>query len=134
MIGLFRRIGRSVLSIFRETGAVSVLLYHILLSMRYALRDRRLVFSQMFKMGYESLPLVSVVSIFTGAVASWQAAYQFQGFGQGYPEGTSEMPGTGPQILQSSLEWKGQADQRGTRHGVPPDYQRSGEPTGLCPL
>lgn len=79
MIGLFRRIGRSVLSIFRETGAVSVLLYHILLSIRYALRDRRLVFSQMFKMGYESLPLVSVVSIFTGAVASWQAAYQFRG-------------------------------------------------------
>lgn len=34
---------------------------------------------QMFTIGVQSLPLVTVVSIFTGAVASWQAAYQFEG-------------------------------------------------------
>ncbi|MBN1780711.1 ABC transporter permease [bacterium] len=33
----------------------------------------------MMKIGVLSLPLVTVVSMFTGAVASWQAAYQFRG-------------------------------------------------------
>ena len=33
----------------------------------------------MMRIGVNSLPLVLVVSIFTGAVSSWQAAYQFQG-------------------------------------------------------
>ena len=33
----------------------------------------------MVNVGVNSLPLISVISIFTGAVASWQAAYQFQG-------------------------------------------------------
>jgi phospholipid/cholesterol/gamma-HCH transport system permease protein len=33
----------------------------------------------MVKIGVDSLPLISVMSVFTGAVSSWQAAYQFQG-------------------------------------------------------
>ena len=33
----------------------------------------------MLYIGVNSLPTVSVVAIFTGAVASWQAAYQFEG-------------------------------------------------------
>ncbi|MBN2417455.1 ABC transporter permease [bacterium] len=33
----------------------------------------------MLKIGVNSIPLVSVVSIFTGAVSAWQAAYQFEG-------------------------------------------------------
>jgi len=79
MTVFFRKIGRGVLTIFQETGAVVVLLYQIVTSVRYALRDKNLVLSQMFRTGFESLPLVSVVSVFTGAVASWQAAYQFRG-------------------------------------------------------
>lgn len=35
----------------------------------------------MLKIGVNSLPLVSIVSIFTGAVSAWQAAYQFRSFG-----------------------------------------------------
>ena len=72
-------IGRRILAFFREIGTVSILLYRILGSTPYVWRDRRLILGQMLALGVNSLPLVSVVSIFTGAVAPWQAAYQFRG-------------------------------------------------------
>ncbi|MBI5838255.1 MAG: ABC transporter permease [Candidatus Eisenbacteria bacterium] len=43
-------------------------------------RSRRLVIEQMVRLGVESMPLVVLISVFTGAVAAWQAAYQFQGW------------------------------------------------------
>ena len=72
-------IGRRILAFFTEVGTHSVLMYRILGSSLYAWRDRKLILKQMLEIGVNSLPLVSVVSIFTGAVASWQAAYQFRG-------------------------------------------------------
>lgn len=45
-----------------------------------AFRSRALVLEQMVQMGVDSMPLVIIISIFTGAVAAWQAAYQIQGF------------------------------------------------------
>lgn len=50
-----------------------------LLGIRYGLTHRHLVLEQMYKIGVRSFPLVTVVSIFTGAVTSWQAAYQLKG-------------------------------------------------------
>ena len=72
-------VGKRILAFFSEVGTLSVLLYRILSSSLYAWRDRKLILKQMLEIGVNSLPLVSVVSIFTGAVASWQAAYQFRG-------------------------------------------------------
>jgi phospholipid/cholesterol/gamma-HCH transport system permease protein len=37
----------------------------------------------MHKIGVQSIPLITVMSIFTGAVSSWQAAYQFKSFMSG---------------------------------------------------
>ena len=59
---------------------MAIMLFRILRGTVYIFRHRHLVLKQMLKIGVNSLPLVSVVSIFTGAVASWQAAYQFEGF------------------------------------------------------
>lgn len=78
-ISFWRWVGRKVFAFFREIGTISILLYRICGSSRTFWRDRRLILDQMLRIGVHSLPLISVVSIFTGAVSSWQAAYQFQG-------------------------------------------------------
>jgi phospholipid/cholesterol/gamma-HCH transport system permease protein len=43
-------------------------------------RDKLLIFEQMEHMGVNSIPLIMIIGFFTGAVAAWQASYQFQGF------------------------------------------------------
>lgn len=72
-------LGRYVISFFEELGHMSMLFFRILNGTVYILKHRKLVLDQMIKIGVNSLPLVTVVSIFTGAVSSWQAAYQFEG-------------------------------------------------------
>ena len=72
-------LGRKLLSFFQEAGTVSILFFQMVANGRYGVKDRHLILDQMWKMGVQSLPLVTVVSVFTGAVASWQAAYQFKG-------------------------------------------------------
>lgn len=72
-------VGRRTLHFLMEIGRLAILLYRIILYTPRLIKDRGLIVEQMLKMGVNSLPLVSVVSIFTGAVSSWQAAYQLQG-------------------------------------------------------
>lgn len=74
-----RIIGKSTIALCKELGAYSILLYRIASFSKSLIRDRHLLMEQMFRIGVKSLPLVTVVSLFTGAVSSWQAAYQFRG-------------------------------------------------------
>jgi phospholipid/cholesterol/gamma-HCH transport system permease protein len=76
---LSRRVGQSVLNFFSEIGILTILLVQIVRSSGCILKNRKLVTEQMVRIGVESLPLITVMSIFTGAVSSWQAAYQFKG-------------------------------------------------------
>ncbi|HDQ45011.1 MAG TPA: ABC transporter permease [bacterium] len=77
--GLAQRIGRLTLFFLREVGTHVLLLARAATAGGYLLRRRHLLIEQMHKIGVRSLPLVTIVSLFTGAVASWQAAYQFRG-------------------------------------------------------
>jgi phospholipid/cholesterol/gamma-HCH transport system permease protein len=43
------------------------------------LKDRKLILDQMVHIGVNSLVLVSIIGLFTGAVSAWQAAYQMAG-------------------------------------------------------
>ena len=79
MVSFWHWLGKKVIAYFQEIGRITLLLFRILGCTRTIYRDRRLIIKQMYTMGVQSLPLVTVVSIFTGAVASWQAAYQFEG-------------------------------------------------------
>ena len=79
LVNGIQRIGASVLQFLQEIGHHTFLFFKSTASFRYALTHHRLVFDQMFKIGLRSFPLVTVVSIFTGAVTSWQAAYQLKG-------------------------------------------------------
>ncbi|NTW49292.1 MAG: ABC transporter permease [Chlorobiales bacterium] len=64
---------------FTEIGKISTLLFGIIKSLPRIIRDRKLIIGQMSHIGVDSLPLVILVSIFTGAIAAWQAAYQMKG-------------------------------------------------------
>jgi phospholipid/cholesterol/gamma-HCH transport system permease protein len=52
----------------------------VLKSLPSQFRHGKLLSDQMLLMGVNSLPLILLTSIFSGAVSSWQAAYQFQGY------------------------------------------------------
>jgi phospholipid/cholesterol/gamma-HCH transport system permease protein len=67
-------------NIFVEIGEIAFLIAGIFKGFPRIIRDRKLLFEQMEHVGVNSLPLVVIIGFFTGAVSSWQAAYQFQGF------------------------------------------------------
>jgi len=60
-----------------EVGRVSMMYANMLVSMFRRLPSMRLIIDQMQTIGVGSLGLVIIVSVFTGAVAAVQAAYQF---------------------------------------------------------
>lgn len=72
-------VGRLVITLIEQTGAIFILLGKILRSSIHLWRNRRLILDQMLLIGVYSLPLVSIIAVFTGAVSAWQAAYQFEG-------------------------------------------------------
>lgn len=74
-----RAVGRALLTLIEQTGAIFILLGKIFRGSIHLWRNRRLILDQMLLIGVHSLPLVTVIAVFTGAVSAWQAAYQFEG-------------------------------------------------------
>lgn len=64
---------------FDELGTVSNLFFKILKFSPTLFKSRNLLLKQMEHIGTNSIPLVLIIAIFTGAVAAWQAAYQLSG-------------------------------------------------------
>jgi phospholipid/cholesterol/gamma-HCH transport system permease protein len=78
-MNLLANIGEKFLSFVEEVGEIVRLFFNIL---RYAvtiIKNRKLIIFQMEHIGVNSIPLVFIIAIFTGAVAAWQAAYQLKG-------------------------------------------------------
>jgi len=71
-------LGRQVIALLEDVGAMTHLLGQIFKFTPQILRSRRLFTEQMLEIGNRSLPLVFIVSIFSGAVTAVQASYQFQ--------------------------------------------------------
>jgi phospholipid/cholesterol/gamma-HCH transport system permease protein len=76
---LLQKLGRETLKFVREIGQVSILLWGIIKSFRTIPRSRNIILYQMEHIGVNSLPLVTIIAVFTGAVSAWQAAYQLKG-------------------------------------------------------
>ena len=76
---IFQKIGSRTLNFLEELGQVTTLLLEIFKYFPKLIKNRRLVLYQMEHIGVNSLPLVVIIAIFTGAVAAWQAAYQLKG-------------------------------------------------------
>ncbi len=68
---------RRALDAIAEVGRVALLMLETFRTLGRGLRAFRLVVDQMHTIGVQSLMLVVIVSLFTGAVAAVQAAYQF---------------------------------------------------------
>lgn len=68
---------RRTLDAIAEVGRIALLMFATLRQLARGLRGFRLVVEQMHTIGVQSLMLVVIVSLFTGAVAAVQAAYQF---------------------------------------------------------
>jgi phospholipid/cholesterol/gamma-HCH transport system permease protein len=68
---------RWMLDSIAEVGRVSLLIVATLRALPRGLRSFHLVIEQMYAIGVQSLMLVFIVSLFTGAVAAVQASYQF---------------------------------------------------------
>lgn len=73
------KLGKGTIEFFREIGQVSNLFWEIIKSFKSIPRSRKIILYQMEHIGVNSLPLVLIIAIFTGAVAAWQAAYQLKG-------------------------------------------------------
>ena len=76
---LLQKIGRKSINFVREFGQISTLLWDIIKSFKTIPKNRKNILNQMEHIGVNSLPLVLIVGVFTGAVAAWQAAYQLKG-------------------------------------------------------
>lgn len=74
-----QKIGQKTLDFLEEMGQISKLFFGILKSFKMIPRSRKIIFYQMEHIGVNSLPLVLIIAVFTGAVAAWQAAYQLKG-------------------------------------------------------
>ena len=76
---MFFYIGKRTLSFLQEFGQISILFFKVLGFSPKVLKNRKNILAQMEHIGVDSLPLVVIIAIFTGAVAAWQAAYQLKG-------------------------------------------------------
>jgi len=65
---------------FADLGGICLMLLGVIRSLPAQLKHLRLLSDQMLFMGVHSLPLITLTSIFTGAVSAWQAAYQMEGY------------------------------------------------------
>lgn len=80
MFVFIEKIADKVINAVIEIGEIATLVWGIIKSFPRVLRDRKLILQQMEQVGVNSIPLVIIIGFFTGAVSSWQAAYQFKGF------------------------------------------------------
>jgi len=75
----FQFVGQQTIAFIREFGSINYLILQIFRNLANCFRDRDLLVEQMMQIGVRALPLVTIVSIFMGAVSAWQAAYQLTG-------------------------------------------------------
>jgi len=78
--GLIAALGHRFMDFVRYTGGLTILLGQTIFWIPIPPFRRRQIFEQMSKIGVDSLPIVSLISLFTGMVLALQSAYQMQKF------------------------------------------------------
>src|SRR5882762_769715 len=71
------RFGERVLRTFASSLAFLRFCVDMFLAIPSVFKNFHFTIDQMYLIGITSIPLVGLTSIFTGAVAAWQAAYNF---------------------------------------------------------
>ncbi len=80
MRSFVRQVGRRWVAFVSYIGGVVLMTGRLIAALPQLPRSWHLLTTQMLAVGVQSLPLVVLVSVFTGAVSTWQAAYQFEGY------------------------------------------------------
>lgn len=70
----------AVLSPIREIGDIVIFFGRTLRTIPSIPRSIKLIVESMLEIGYRSLPIVFVISLFAGATTAWQANYQLEGY------------------------------------------------------
>jgi phospholipid/cholesterol/gamma-HCH transport system permease protein len=78
MINFTIMLGRRFINFVRYAGGVSILMAQTLFWIPMPPLRRRQIIEQMSKIGVDSLPIVTLISLFTGMVLALQSAYQMQ--------------------------------------------------------
>jgi len=81
MTAFLEFIGRRLLDAFRIVGEVLIMLKGTLVSFREAPRNSAAVLSQMAIIGYETLPVASVMAFFVGMVLALQTGMELEKYG-----------------------------------------------------
>lgn len=71
-------LGERVLGFIRYTGSISILMGNMFIMFFHRPYRLKQVIKQVARIGMESLPIVSLISLFTGMVLALQSAYQMQ--------------------------------------------------------
>ena len=74
-----QKLGKKTLDFFQEFGQIANLFFGIIKSFPQIFKSKKIILYQMEHIGVNSLPLVIIIAVFTGAVSAWQAAYQLKG-------------------------------------------------------
>jgi phospholipid/cholesterol/gamma-HCH transport system permease protein len=80
-MGILEKIGGKILGFFQIVGEMLRLLCQTLYFFREAPRNLQSIFSQMAIMGYETLPIASVMGFFVGMVLALQTGSELQKYG-----------------------------------------------------
>ena len=67
-------VGRRVMDFIRYAGGVTILIVETVFWLPMGATRRRQVLEQMAKIGVDSLPIVALISLFTGMVLALQSA------------------------------------------------------------
>lgn len=78
--GFAEMVGRRFLDMIKYAGGISILMGQTLFWIPIPPLRQRQTIEQMSKIGVDSLPIVSMISLFTGMVLALQSAYQLQRF------------------------------------------------------
>ncbi|MEG8948129.1 MlaE family ABC transporter permease [Rosettibacter firmus] len=79
IVNVVQKIGKKTIDFLQESGQIFKLMGEIFFYAPSLVKGRRNFFFQMEHIGVNSIPLVFIIAIFTGAVSAWQAAYQLKG-------------------------------------------------------
>ncbi|MBD3422087.1 MAG: ABC transporter permease [Chitinivibrionales bacterium] len=73
--------GEATIQSIEELGSICLFFWNVIkVAPRLVVTKFHLVLEQLQRVGVESLPLISMISVFVGAVTVWQAKYMFQDY------------------------------------------------------
>lgn len=81
MTGFFERVGKQIIRFNQTVGELVILFGQIIYYFREAPRNIHSIFTQMAIIGYETLPVASVMAFFVGMVLALQTGIELQKYG-----------------------------------------------------